>query len=214
MSNILKSNIFDETCYVSIDVETTGPIPGKYSMLAIGATIIRDYNKNERPYFYKELQPLNYSYDIDAMKIACLSLDCLKPYVNNSEYNPKDINFQPKKVLDTMFTNCDSPKNVMQEFSEWIYSVSKNRKIVEVASPIKFDGMFTSWYFHTFLGYNPLGYSGIDINSFYKGFKKDFNSSIKELNLRSIDGLTHNALEDAIQQAVELEAIITLMKHK
>jgi len=207
----LDKNSLEKTCYISIDVETTGPIPGKYSMIALGATVVGEYKHGERLCFYRELKPLNSSYTIDAMRIACLGLECLKAYKSDLRYNPKNSDFQPKKVLDLMYEQCVSPKKVMQEFSEWITVVSKNRKIVEVATPIKFDGMFTSWYFYNFLNKSPLGYSGLDINSLYKGLKKDLTSHIEELHLRKKNGLTHNALEDAIQQSIELEKIINLM---
>ncbi len=211
---VFEKNIFEKNCYISIDVETTGPIPGPYSMISIGATVAGIYVSNERPCFYRELKPLNTSYELEAMKIACLGLNCLKSYkndINYNLYNPKHTNFQPKQVLDFMHATCISPKEAMKDFSDWIIDVSHNRNVVEVAAPIKFDGMFTSWYFHNFLNYNPLGHSGIDIGSFYKGFTNNLNASIKELNLRKENDLTHNALEDAIQQSIELEKIIKLM---
>lgn len=81
---------------------------------------------------------------------------------------------------------------------------------MQVAAPIKFDGMFTDWYFDNFLGYNPLSYSGIDINSMYKGVKKDLNAHISELGVRG-ESLPHNALEDAILQAKEFQKVLELV---
>ena len=44
-----------EEIYISVDVETAGPIPGEYSMLSIGACVAdnSDYS------FYVELKPIN-----------------------------------------------------------------------------------------------------------------------------------------------------------
>jgi ribonuclease T len=41
--------------YISVDVEAAGPIPGDYSMLAIGACMVG----NARETFYAELRPIN-----------------------------------------------------------------------------------------------------------------------------------------------------------
>lgn len=41
-------------CFVSVDVETAGPIPGEYSMLAVGACVV---GRSEEG-FYAELRPV------------------------------------------------------------------------------------------------------------------------------------------------------------
>jgi hypothetical protein len=41
--------------FVSIDIETSGPIPAEYSLLSIGACLISDDTKN----FYTELKLMN-----------------------------------------------------------------------------------------------------------------------------------------------------------
>jgi uncharacterized OsmC-like protein len=40
--------------YISVDIEASGPIPGDYSILSIGACSVIDVRKN----FYVELKPL------------------------------------------------------------------------------------------------------------------------------------------------------------
>ena len=30
----------DSTCYISVDIETSGPIPGDYSLLSLGACVV------------------------------------------------------------------------------------------------------------------------------------------------------------------------------
>lgn len=201
-----KKQKLEERCYISVDVETSGPIPGEYSMIALGACIVGDDSKK----FYVELKPLNKNYQIDAMRIGCKGLNCLEKYSGIEIYNPASNRFNPEKVVDELYLSGIDTKQTMQKFQNWIYDVSAGREIVEVAAPIKFDGMFTQWYFHKFLKENPLGHSGIDMNSIYRGITRNFKSNIKDLNLRK-GNLTHNALEDAIVQAKEFEAIIMLM---
>ena len=59
---------------VSVDVETAGPIPGKYSLLAIGACLIDASEEMFRCY----LQPLNTNADPAALRATGLSLQELE----------------------------------------------------------------------------------------------------------------------------------------
>ena len=58
----------------SIDVKASGPIPGEYSMLSIGACIVGNTKKR----FYVELKPLNGKYVKQALKVCGLSMKKLK----------------------------------------------------------------------------------------------------------------------------------------
>jgi hypothetical protein len=101
----------------------------------------------------------------------------------------------------------------MHDFAGWILESTRGFKPVEVAWPIKFDGMFTAWYFDNFYsGKNSLGYGGADMNSMYKGFMGNLDADIEDLHLPDERTTPHNALEDAIQQAKEFEHVLRLMK--
>lgn len=41
--------------YISVDIEASGPIPGEFSMLSLGACIVGDTGNT----FYAELKPIN-----------------------------------------------------------------------------------------------------------------------------------------------------------
>lgn len=56
--------------YISVDVETAGPIPGEYSLLSIGACDVDD----ERRSFSIELKPINTNADPKALEVTGLSL--------------------------------------------------------------------------------------------------------------------------------------------
>lgn len=198
-----------EKKYISVDIEASGPTPGKYSMLSLGACIVGDISKQ----FYKELKPLNKNFVTEAMKKGCLGLKCLDNMKHFSKYNPKSEKFNPTLVLELLNEKGEEPKKVMIDFADWAIKNTKGFRPVEAAAPIKFDGMFTAWYFDNFYGKNPFGHSGEDINSFYRGIKRDVNVSIHELKIFS-KNLSHNALQDAISHAKSFEKILGIIKEK
>lgn len=162
--------------YISVDTETAGPIPGEYSLLSIGACMVEEPQRN----FYIELQPLNENYVAKALKVSGLSLTEL----------------QQKGVY---------PKTAMTQFSYWIKSVAAEKRPVFVAFNATFDWMFTHWYFIKFLGEDPFGISGLDIKAYYMGLIKTLWSETSKKHVRKQfppqQRHTHNALEDAIEQA-------------
>lgn len=193
--------------YISVDVETSGPTPGKYSMLSIGACVIAEEKR-----FYCELKPISRNYLLEAMRISSKGLHCLKEY-NSPEYDPaQETAFNPKLVLNVLQGAGTEPAKVMKDFNDWIADSTAGFQPTLVANPVLFDGMFISWYFDNFLGHNPFGYGGWDIGSLYRGVTGNLKGSIKDLNLRSADGLNHNALDDALQQAREFEEILRMMR--
>lgn len=59
--------------YISVDVETSGPYPGEYSLLSIGACTLAV----PRETFYVELKPVNRNQTPEAMSVHRLSMDRL-----------------------------------------------------------------------------------------------------------------------------------------
>lgn len=195
--------------YVSIDIEASGPSPGKYSMLSIGACIVGESHKR----FYRELKPLNYNYMTEAMKIGCLGLLCLKSLEHNAEYNPQSAEFNPRKALKRLFEAGQAPEEAMAEFAGWINDNTKGYEPIETEAPVKFDGMFVTWYFDNFYSEkNPLSYKALDIGSLYSGYARNEYAKIEDLKISDERTCPHNALEDAIQQAKELEAVLRLIR--
>lgn len=54
--------------YISVDVETSGPIPGVYSMLTIGACNV----DNPKQLFSCELKPMSAKVDPEALAVTGL----------------------------------------------------------------------------------------------------------------------------------------------
>ena len=161
---------------VSVDVETSGPIPGKYSLLAIGACAVDGDDA-----FSCEIKPLNDNADPKAMEVIGLSLDALK---------------------DGGLT----PSQAMERFSEWLYSLrSEAESFVFVGLNAPFDWSFINYYFHRFAGGNPFGYTALDIKAYYMGVTgcrwSETTSSAMSRMLRPQLAPDHQALQDARFQA-------------
>ena len=163
--------------YISVDIEAAGPFRPTFSMLSLGAVVVGDPQAT----FYVELRPMNDRSVPGAMKVVGRTLQ------------------------DFAQTGLD-PKEAMTAFGGWIGSVESARRPVFVGFNAAFDWAFVNFYFHQFLGENPFGIGGIDIKSYYMGLRgctwEDSKSSHipKEFKGASLHH-THNALDDALEQA-------------
>tara|TARA_R110002111_G_scaffold72582_2_gene116155 strand:+ start:1394 stop:1942 length:549 start_codon:yes stop_codon:yes gene_type:complete len=163
-------------CYVSVDIEASGPIPGIYSMLSIGACLVDD----DQTTFKRLLRPITDNFDPKALEVSQLSLDVLHE------------------------TGSD-PGTAMREFREWVLDVANDRTPVFVGLNAAFDWSFVNYYFHLFLSNNPFGFAPLDIKAYYAGVTgsvwMDARSSQMVKRLGASKQATHDALEDAIAQA-------------
>jgi ribonuclease T len=174
-------------CFISIDIETSGPIPGHYSMLTIGACVVHDDSKR----FHALLKPLNDNFEPAAMAACGLSLQ---------ELNARG----------------QDPQDVMQDFLRWIQlATADGASPVFVGLNAPFDWAFVNHYFLAFAVQNPFGFSALDIKAFYMGATgcswSDTRSSRMSAHLKPSHTATHDALEDALFQA-ELFRLARAMK--
>ncbi len=162
--------------YISVDIERR-PLPPTYSMLSLGAVVVDDPQAT----FYVELRPTNDEALPAAMRVV-------------------------GRTLADFAKVGRSPKEAMIGFRDWLAVVAKAGKPVFVGFNATFEWAFVNFYFHHYLGENPFGIGGIDIKSYYMGLRgcpwEDTRSSrisaqFKTAGLRH----THNALDDAIEQA-------------
>jgi DNA polymerase III epsilon subunit-like protein len=173
--------------YFSADIESDGPIPGRFSMLSFalvavatfdGAHFVRlDPHEAAR---YWELQPISEGFDSEALSINGLDRERLR-----REGMP--------------------PAQAMREADRWVREIAGGRRAVLVAYPAAFDWSFLHWYFSSFADASPFGHGTcIDIRSLYIGATGSTydESSKKNLpdELRPRARHTHNALDDAIEQ--------------
>ncbi|MCH8519300.1 MAG: hypothetical protein LAT82_00930 [Nanoarchaeota archaeon] len=195
--------------YISFDIEASGPIPAKYSMLSLGACVVGDISEQ----FYREIKPLNINFQDNALRIGCLELDLLKE--RGDEFNSRSPLFNPKRTLELLMDEAQDPKLAMQEYRDWLSEVksSKNAQ-VEAAAPIGFDRQFSNWYFHNFLDESPFGNRSEDMNSMYRGVIKDTSGTLKDITIDFKNQREHHALYDAICQAQLFEKVLEMIKKK
>ncbi|MEW5976451.1 MAG: 3'-5' exonuclease [Acidobacteriota bacterium] len=171
--------------YISVDVEAAGPVPGTYSMLSLGATAVDDPKQT----FYVELKPVNDNLVPDAIKVI------------------------GRTLADFIRTGSD-PKEAMVAFRDWLAKVAEASRLVFVGFNATFDWAFVNFYFHRYLSENPFGFGGVDIKSYYMGMMgcnwDDTRSSRIQAEFKGTSRHTHNALDDAIEQA----EMFRLMKTK
>lgn len=180
-------------CFISVDVETSGPIPGEFSLLSIGACVVQSVpdcatTDATSSTFYCTLKPLEGAgSDPAALAVAGFSLDDLAQ-------------------------NGSMAEEVMLSFEEWVIATAGDAKPVFVGLNAAFDWSFINYYFHRFLGHNPFGFSALDIKSLYMGVMGsswgDTRSSRMTESLGIHHGkMTHHALDDAQAQAELFVAI-------
>jgi DNA polymerase III epsilon subunit-like protein len=170
--------------YIVVDVEASGPSPGCYALLSIGACTLDE----PRHTFYVELQPDTKTYTPEAMAISQLSLDRLA-----AEGLPA--------------------ADALQAFADWIDQVvPEGAQPVFTAFNAPFDWMFVNDYFHRYLGHNPLGHKALDIKAYFMGlhgvaWAETSYAEVSDHYFEKCD-LTHHALSDAINSADAFQAML------
>jgi DNA polymerase III epsilon subunit-like protein len=163
--------------FISVDVETAGPNPSRYSLLAIGACSVSLPERN----FYLELKPVNALFQSESLESCGLSLE--------------------KLAVEGV-----DPAEAMKRFAAWLTeAVPPKLRPVFVGFNAPFDWMFVNDYFHRFLGTNPFGHAALDIKSYYMGLAgvSWAETTMQFLAPRYLDrpALVHHALRDALDQA-------------
>lgn len=175
--------------FISVDIESSGPIPGEYSMLSIGACLV----DTPETTFERTLKPLNRNADPEALAVTGFTLEELE--------------------LSGM-----RPQQAMTELELWVKAACIGDAIpVFVGLNAPFDWSFVNYYFHRFCGSNPFGFTALDIKAYYMGVIgsswRDTRSSAMASRLRPTQNGNHNALQDALYQA-ELFRLVRELKFK
>ena len=111
--------------YIIVDIELNGLIPGRHSILSIGA--VASTTEKEVGSFYKKLQPLDeLTEDPETMAWWNTQVEAFKEVTADNE---------PASA-------------VMEAFRDWVKSFGKSP--IFVASPLILDYPFIKWYLHRF----------------------------------------------------------------
>ena len=173
--------------YFSADVETDGPIPGRYSMLAVGIVLAGTFDGRvfRRPTreesLYLELRPISEDFEEEALQINGLDR---------------------RRLLAEGL----QPDEAMRTLSTWIHSHAGGGDAVLVAYPLSFDWTWLYWYFMAFTGASPFNHSRcFDIKTAYavKAGVPIAGAGRAKLAPELVpEGVhTHHALDDAREQA-------------
>ncbi|AWH31456.1 3'-5' exonuclease [Stenotrophomonas sp. SAU14A_NAIMI4_8] len=163
--------------FISVDVETSGPIPGEFSLLSIGAVVVHQPELS----FYVELKPDSPRHDPEAVAVTGLDLDQLR-------------------------LSGSQPSHAMQGLSDWVASTCVDgQRPVFVGLNAPFDWSFVNYYFHKYCGGNPFGFTALDLKAYFMGVVGVRWDQTKSSQMSSLLGPAlrpnHNALDDARYQA-------------
>ena len=169
--------------WFSIDVETSGSVPGLYDLVSIGACVIG--NLKGGPKFYEEIYSHGGLWDPEAEAVHGLSQEYLKEYGRDAAL-------------------------VIRSFIGWVGVTAGDTRPV-FASWGSFDWMWMGYYLEKF-GKKyvvPFGPNSLELKSFYLGLTKQTAWRKAQKRHMPKDDLcgahTHNALDDAIEQAEMVE---------
>lgn len=169
--------------FVSVDVETAGPVPATHALLAVGACLVDDPTTG----FYVELAPDRSGTDPAALAVSGLD---------------------PAELAE----HGTVAAQAMAQFADWLETVAApERRRVLVALNAPFDWMFVADYFHRYLGRNPFGHSALDLKALFMGrtgvpwTSTGYSDMVARYGGRP---LTHNALQDARDQAALFRRIL------
>lgn len=172
--------------YVSTDVETDGPIPGPFSMLSLGSV----------------------AYQQDGLEVGRFLVN-LKP-LQGAARSPKTMAWWEAHPAQWQAVNHDpqDPDAAMRGYCDWLEALPGVP--VFTAYPAGFDFMFVQWYLIRFVNHSPFGHAALDIKSFAMArLGGAFSEQTRSKRLAPFAGaeLTHDALQDAVDQAAMFFAL-------
>ena len=170
-------------CYVSVDVEADGPVPGLHSMLSLGAA----------------------AFTSDGERLDTFSVN-LEPLPHASE-DPRTMRWwaSQEAAWEACHVDPQPPQAAIAGFRRWIDHHHKTVGWpVMVAFPIAFDGMWVEWYLNRFGGESPFRRRGLDIKTVAMvamgaGYRATAKSTLPK-HWRPRAPHTHVAVDDAIEQ--------------
>ena len=172
-----------EECYVSVDVEADGPVPGLHSMLSVGAAAFTSDGELGE----------TFSANLEQLPEASEDVRTMRWWASQSA------------AWRACRADPEPPRRAMRRFAAWL---ERQRRAVGlpvmVAFPAAYDATWVRWYFYRFVGDDPFRRRAIDVKTLamvalgtgYTGAQR----SCMPRHWRSSAPHTHVALDDAVQQ--------------
>ncbi len=183
--------------YISVDIETNGPIIGQNAMLSFGCAALRG-DEIVSTFTRNLIIPEGTTTDADTMEFWAQYPDAYK----------------------ATQVNQDAPEDAFKALCSWVFDLKLEDEIpVFMATPI---GMDFSWMFYYGMNVAPVqwwktfNFQGLDIQSYaVAAFNKPYIHSAKKYwpkkcrKPETWEGFTHThvALDDAIEQALQFVEI-------
>ena len=137
--------------YISVDIESDGPIIGENSMVCFGAVVIEPSLSRT---FYGKTRPISDIWVPEALAVSGFSRE------------------EHERFPDPVIT--------MTDFANWIKEVSIGNPIY-IADNNGYDASWTNYYFLKYYGSNPFGWSSRRVGDLYCGLVKDAQARWKHL---------------------------------
>lgn len=173
----------DNECYISVDIEADGPVPGLNSMLSLGAAL----------FTHKGRLADTFSVNLQTLPGACENLQTMQWWTRQPE------------AWETCRRQTQGPGQAMRSFVDWVRTHAQNLGApVMVAYPAAYDAMWVQWYMHRFTGDDCFRLRVIDIRTLAmaamgKGYRETAKARMPK---RWCTGTrhTHVAVDDAKEQ--------------
>lgn len=184
--------------YISVDIEAGGPIPGKNSLLSIGAVAYLDL---------KEVD--SFSINLEEMEGSVIDPKTKSGFWDHN-----------KEAWEACRKDQVPPKEAMEAFNIWLKGLEDKYigKVVFVAYPAGFDFTYIYWYFIKFIDYSPFSFSCLDMKTLAMsllgfGYRDCIKRNMPKRWFKAVkaQGLKHNhiAICDAREQGL---IFIAMMK--
>jgi DNA polymerase III epsilon subunit-like protein len=174
--------------FISVDIETAGPIVGEHSMLTLGACLA--YQPEVA--FSIMLKPISDKAVPEALEVTGISL---------AEASQDGL----------------QPAEAMSRFAEWIDTQTpEGSTAVFVGLNAPFDWAFVNYYFLKYHDQNPFGFTALDIKALFMGatgctWYETRSSAIDKVVKPRLKG-DHDALHDARYQAELFRSVYDLSR--
>lgn len=178
-----------EDIYISIDVESDGPLPFQNSMRSFGAAAFTAGGGRLRE-FYVALDPLP-----DAV----------------TDPNTMEWWAQHPEAWDEVCKDTVDPERAMDAFHIWLKflpTLGHGDILVPVCAPVGYDFLFIYSYLIKFCGDSPLGFSALDMRSYVMGGmkKRSWAQTSKRFWpkawFKKTPKHSHHAMDDATEQGM------------